>query len=222
MEKLNQFFGQYQPSTFGKGESVIEAEDDPTGVYYLKKGHVRLYSISPDGQELTLNIFKPGSYFSMMWAIGDIPNSYYFQAMTEIEVHRAPKEKTMEFLKSDSEVLFELTKRLLIGLSSTLNSMSYLLFGNATNKVASVLVVAAKRFGEKEMNGEIVISLPLTHQDIANMAGLTRETTSLEMQRFEQEGLIDNKRKSVVIKKFDELKKAAQVYNTEKSSPASV
>lgn len=220
--ELEEFFSNYQHRSIKKGETIINSEEDPLGVYFLKKGYARLNSISPDGQELTLNIFKPGSYFSMMWAIAEIPNNYYFQAMTDIEVYQAPKEPTIKFLKDNPEILFELTSRILVGLAGTLGTMESLLFGKANNKIASVLLTCVKRFGEKTENGQWLINLPLTHQDIANLAGLTRETTSLEMEKLAAKGIIDNQHKSIIIKNYEGLEDEAQVYTSKEELPSSV
>jgi len=200
LEKLEQFFSQYKSFHFKKKDTIINAQETPKGVYFIKSGNVRLYSISSEGQELTLNIFKPGSYFSMMWAIGDIPNDYYFQAMTPVEVWLAPKADLVGYLKKEPEVLFELTRRILIGLAGTLRSTELLLFGKASDKIYAVLVTLAKRFGQPGKNKETVIQLPLTHQDIANLTGLTRETVSLEIKRLERKGTIGYQKKLIFVK----------------------
>lgn len=212
IEKLENFFSQFDSvHKYGKGEMIVRSDEAPHGDFYLKEGYVRLYSISVDGQELTLNIFKPGSFFSMMWSIANIPNTFYFEAMTPIEVWKAPKDKVNEFLKKEPEVLFELTRRILIGLNGTLNTMESLLFGNANNKIASVLLTAAKRFGQKNSKGEVIISLLLTHQEIAGLAGLTRETTSLEMKKLENKSLISHQKRLIVIKSLEKLEEESVV-----------
>jgi len=198
---------------------VIRADDDPPGVFYLKDGYARLYTVSPYGQELTFNILKPGCYFSMMWAIGGAQNTRYFEAMTDIELWRAPKKGLIEFIQGNPDVLFELTKRILIGLDGLLGVMESLLFGNAYNKVATALIVAAKRFGKKLDSGEVIIELPLTHQTIASLACLTRETTSSIMKQFEKDALVNNKRPFLIIPNLEKLEKEAVIPKEEQPLP---
>ncbi|MBI2196704.1 Crp/Fnr family transcriptional regulator [Candidatus Daviesbacteria bacterium] len=220
IEKLENFYSQFATKRFyKKKEMIIRADDDPPGVFYLKDGHARLYTVSPSGQELTFNVLKPGCYFSMMWAIGGAQNSHYFEALTEIELWRAPKDQLLEFIRRDPEVLYELTRRILIGLDGLLGVMESLLFGNAYNKVATALVVAAKRFGRKSETGQVTIELPLTHQVIASLACLTRETTSLVMKEFENGGLINNKRPFLVITNMERLEKETILSKEEESLP---
>ncbi len=219
-EKIEHFFNKFDTKRiYNKKEIIVRADDIPPGVFYLKEGYARLYTVSATGQELTLNIFKPGSYFSMMWAIGETQNTYYFEALTKIELLKAPKEALVEFVRQEPEVLFELTRRILIGLDGLLGVMESLMFGNSYNKVAIVLVIAAKRFGKKQENGEIVIDLPLTHQIIATLAGLTRETTSLIIKEFEKGKIIYSKRPFLVISNLEKLEQEAAISKQQQHHP---
>lgn len=206
LQKLEKFFKDANlVRYYKKGEIIVRADDDPSGVFYVREGYARIYSVSPNGQEITFNIFKPGSFFPMMWAIGQSQNTYFLEAMSAVELWRAPKDKLVEFIKREPEVLFDLTRRILIGLDGLLGVIESLLFGDARAKIASVVAVSAKRFGQKKQNGEIEIALMLTHQNIASLAGLTRETVSAEMKKLENEGLISYNKRLLVIKKMDKL-----------------
>jgi CRP/FNR family transcriptional regulator len=217
--KLDKFFIGFKPvRLYKKGEIIIRAGDIPNGVFYLKKGFVRLYSISSEGQEITFNIFKPGSYFPMFWAIGNSSNTYFFEAMTNIEVCRAPKNELIKFLKKEPEILFELTRRILVGLDGLLTMAEYRLFGSAYTRVASVILICAKRFGRKSNNGDIVIELPLTHRQIASFAGLTRETTSLAIQKLKNIGVVNYNRHLVAVKNIKKLEKELAIPKEENTT----
>lgn len=210
-KKLENFFSKWKPLNYKKGEIIIRSDDIPQGVFYVKKGYVSLYTIFEDGKQVTFNIFKPGSYFSMMWAVGDIPNSYNFQALIETSLYRAPKDKVVDFLKENPDVLFDVTRRILVGLDGILTITEHLISGTAYQKIGATLVVLAKRFGRKRQNKDITIELALTHQDIANLCGITRETTSLAMEKFEKKGLISYNARHIVVKSIVKLEKESLV-----------
>ncbi len=92
LKNFETFYDQFTPRIYKKGEILIRADDDPQGIFCLNKGYVRQYIISKNGIELTLNILKPISYFPMVWAINETPNIYYYEALTEAEVGRAPRD----------------------------------------------------------------------------------------------------------------------------------
>lgn len=206
-KKLEKFFSKQKLLNYKKGEVIIRSDDVPQGIFYVKKGYVSFYTILEDGRQVTLNIFKPGSYFPMMWAISNIPNTYYYQAITETSLYRAPKDEVVDFLKGNPDVLFDVTRRILVGLDGILTIIQHLVSGKAHQKIGTTLVVLAKRFGKKERNGDITIDLALTHQDIANLCGITRETTSLAMKKFEKKGLISYNNQHVVVKSIVKLEK---------------
>lgn len=209
--KLVEFFSQFKLLTYQKGELIMRPEDEPQGVFFLKTGFVRLYALTAAGQEITFNIFKPGSYFSLMWAVGSEENRYFFEAMTKIEVRRASKEAFLSFIKKEPVSLWALTERTFRGLAGLLLVMEHLLFGPAKTKVAMIILMAAKRFGEKQSHDEILIHLPLTHQLIASLAGLTRETTSLQMKNLEKQGKIGKRGRFLIVKKSKELEKELEI-----------
>lgn len=217
---IENFFSQAKSFDYRKSEIILRAGDNPQGVFYLKKGFVRLYTVFEDGKELTLHIFKPGSFFPMMWAIADITNGYYYEAMTDISVKRQGKEKVLNFLLENRDVLFDLTRRILIGLNGILTNIEYLLSGSAEHRVISALIICAKRFGESLKRGQVKIKLPLTHQDIANLSGITRETTSIVMSRLEKKKIVNYDKRLIVIGNLKKLEKENSFYESEHLIPA--
>jgi len=197
--KLSTFFAGYKTITYKKGETILRSDDNPQGVYYIKKGFVKMDSIFENGREITLNIFKPGAYFPMTWAVGGIPNAYFFHAHTDVVIYRAPKESVLKFLKKNHDVLFELTRRILVGLDGILQNIEFILCGDAYHRVLGAVFLSAKRFGEVKGNGKITIKIPLTHQDIANIAGMSRETATLAIKRLRKKKIITYKKRLIFI-----------------------
>ena len=65
-KEFETFYKQFTTRNYKKGEMLIRADDDPQGIFCLKKGYVRQYTISKNGFELTLHILRPISYF--LWS----------------------------------------------------------------------------------------------------------------------------------------------------------
>jgi len=183
------FYKQFQVRNYKKGEMLIRADDDPQGIFYLKKGYVRQYTISKAGYELTLHILKPISYFPMVWAVNGTPNVYYFEALTPVEVGRASREQVVNFIKDKPTIIFELMSELLEDYAESLKRIEHLVFSDAHRRVISILLYIAKHFGEKNSKG-IVVRHRFTQQDIATLVGVARETASNEMVKLEKKGLV--------------------------------
>ncbi len=195
---LANFCSQYKILGYKKGDIVIRGDDEPTGVYFIREGVVKMGHVDLEGGELIVNLFKPGSFFPMTWAIGNVDNNYYYQALTSIKVAKVPKEDFLKFLKSNPEVLYDLTRRLLIGLDGVIFNMRYLISGSSSSKVAAILSMLVKRFGTKQSEG-ILIDLPLSHQEIAHFTGLARETVTLAINKFILDGVLVQRKRKIFV-----------------------
>lgn len=201
-QKLEDFFKRHKYQVYKKGEILIRVDEDPEGVFYLTGGTVKEYAISKKGEELVVNVFKPISFFPMSWAINQTPNTYYYEALEEIEVWKAPRKETVDFIKSNTDVLFNLMSRVYKGTDGILMRMVYLMSGEAYSRVITELLITAKRFGKQE--GRIV-RLHVSEKDIANQAGVARETVSREIKILKDKGLVTFKKNELVIKNISDL-----------------
>lgn len=198
------FYDQFTIRNYRKGETLIRSDDDPQGIFCLTKGYVRQYTISKTGLELTLHILKPVSYFPMVWAINGTPNVYYFEALTPIEVGRAPRDQVVNFIKDKPTVIFALMSQLLEDYAETLTRVEHLVFSDAYRRVISVLLYIAKHFGEVHGKG-VIVGHRFTQQDIATLVGVARETASIEMVKLEKKGLIEYIDHSMLFKNIAKL-----------------
>lgn len=143
----------------------------------------------------------------MIWAVNDDTVIHYMETMTDVELYRAPREEFIKFMKNNNEVMFEFTSKMLTRMAGLLRRMEYAMFGNARSKVASTILICAERFGNKDKGGNIIIQVPLTHQDIARLIGMARETISIEMKKLQKMGLLDYRGKYLIVKDIQTLLK---------------
>lgn len=201
---LETFYKQFGLRSYRKGETLIRSDDNPQGIFYLISGYIRQYTISKGGTELTLHILKPVSYFPMVWAINGTPNVYNFEALTTVEVRRAPRDEIVTFIKDKPGIIFSLMSELLESYEETLKRVEHLVFSDAYRRVVSVLIYIASHFGT--INGtEIAIGNKFTHQDIATLVGVARETTSIEMAKLEKKGLLKYYQRNIIIENINKL-----------------
>lgn len=199
---LDTFFSQFRLYKYKKGEILVRAGDDPSGIFYLTKGRIKEYSISQNGDEYVVNIFKPKSFFPMSWAINGTKNEYFFETMEDVEAVKTPKEKVVEFIKGNPEVLYDLLSRVYKGVDGILQRMTFFMSGSAYTRLITELIIDAKRFGRKE---NITYILNSTEKDIASQAGMSRETVSREMKLLKDKGLLTFSRNEIIIPNIQRL-----------------
>lgn len=206
-KKSVSYYDKFEHCFFRKGEIIIYPKKDSPDAIFIKKGYVREYTLSHQGVELTLHIFSPGSCFPMTWIISSIKNRYFYEALTQVEAYKIPKEKMLNFLKKRPDVLFDLTDRLLRGLDKLVFRIEGLVFASAYWRVVSVLLFLARHFGQKETDGRVMLTYKFTHRDVAALAGISRETASRTLKMAKKRGLINSKRSLIVISDVKILKK---------------
>lgn len=206
IKAVEDFFGKYTKMKYKKGEVIIRAEDAPQGVFYLKRGYVRQYMVGANGAMLMLHIFKPHSFFPMTWAINDTPNTYSFEAMSHVEVWRAPREAVCEFLSKHPGVMYDFASRLLLGVTGILKRISYLIMDSAYTKTVLLLTYLSETLGEREGAG-VLLTVPLTHREISAWIGTTRETASIQIERLKKSGFIAYRKRQLVIPSLKALEK---------------
>ncbi len=208
--KLVGFFTQSRQYSYKGGDVILRPEDTPSGVYYIEKGFVKVYSITRDGEEKLHIIYKAGEFFPLIWAFSNVTKDVFYEALGEVFLRRRAKEEFLEFLTSDCArgccpTLFELVARLIDILGVHVDRVDNLELTKAYPRLVARLLFLAKRFGKKEGSG-IVIDVPITHLDIANSINMTRETASREMEILERKKIIKYRGRLIVIKDTDKLK----------------
>ena len=149
-------------------------------------------------------------------------NDFYFEALDEVSLKVIPTQEFISYLKTDKESLFVLAKNLSIGLEGFMIRTLYLIRSDARKKLASAILMMAKRFGSiLEDNKTFKISLPQSHEDIANLAGISRETVSIELKKMKDEGVVYRKQKHTFVKDIDRLKEISTIFMDKQPLPYS-
>lgn len=214
VKKLNDFYAQGKAVNYKPREIILRAGEPIFGVFLLKKGYVRQYLISEDGDEVTIHLYRPDTFFPITLLIAKAPNRYYFEAETAVETYRLPPEKVIEFVKQNPDVLFSLSERFaqaIVGLSKRVESLA---LGSVYAKVISTLSYLANRFGE-EKDGQIVIYLPITHNEISAWIGAKRETVSRQMEKLSKAEIVAHYKHFLVIKDKKKLAQELKLYHEE-------
>lgn len=189
VQVLDQFFLRYPKAHYNKGQTILQANQQPTQVLYLTEGKVKQYTISHKGNEVTLNIFHPYAFFPMSCIVNQTPNDYYYDALTKVELYKAPMDATLVFLKTNPDILFDLLQRVYRGTDGLIQRLSYLLADNTYASLINELLISVKRFGSIDRQtgkAEVMIN----QSDIGALSGMSRETVNREMAILKQKRLI--------------------------------
>lgn len=207
---LHSFFDKFELKSFAKGTIIIKPSNDR--IFFLTKGIVKMFSVSKQKNELTLNIYKAYSLFPIS-LIFNIQNKYAFKSLTETQGYFTPKKDFAKFTIKNPTVLFDLLKRVYQGLNGFFVLSEALLSGDAFYRVLTQLIIYARRFGQKNQN-TITFDWHLTHHQLASQTGLARESVTRQIKKLQDKGLVGYSGKKLFIYDLSKLEKECFPQNT--------
>ena len=191
---LHAFLDRHPVRVYKKGEIVIFQGEAPRSAYVVKNGTIKAYNLSVNGDEKPVAFYPADNVFPASWVYGKVASSiYYYEAFTpEVEVYVVDRAEFVRFIKKSPELLYQEMDRLMndqLGGSLRLNALQH---SRASDKLVYTLHYLALTHGKPiDKDGSIEITLDLTHQDFANLTGLTRETAATELNRLKKQGVIN-------------------------------
>lgn len=175
---------------FTDGETIINGFDEPRGVYLIKEGFVKAYSVSKAGLGNLLLIHEAGEFIPLPWALdGAHTTGLFYEAITDVTVLRASKDKLRAAMGKNTWLSQEIMKQAVNIITVYTQRIQTLEFRSARGRIIAELLYLAERFGEKH-GKEVLINAPVTHQDIADSINMTRETASRALEQLFEEGLM--------------------------------
>lgn len=195
---LVNLFHQGTKLTYRKGEFVIRPGETPSGIFYIVKGLVKAYDITKYGEENLLIIRKQDEVLGLTWAITGQNRNIIYSTLAPTELLHITKEQFTTFLSSNPEAAMPLIEMLVNMYRMHSDRIITLEYRSVRERLISFLLTTARRFGEHQDGNEIVLAVPLKHQDIASSISATRETTSRELATLERQGLISRDKQSII------------------------
>lgn len=196
LSKIQDFF-EGETKILTKGDMLMLPGQQPPGVSFLIEGVVEQYDITPEGNKIIVNIFRPPAFFPMSWAINDTPNDYFFAALSEVKLKRASAEAAVAFLKQNPDVAFDLLSRVYRGTDALLKRLLLAARGVASTRLTFELLIEAYRFGENFEDNKKLIRVK--HGHLAERTGLARETVSRELHKLASDGFVTLTKKGIVV-----------------------
>lgn len=204
---FEQFLSHYTLRTFKKGEIIIFQGEAPRAAFVVKAGVVKAYNLSINGDEKPVGFYTPADTFPGAWVYGKTPSAvYYYEAFSdEVQLYTVPREDYANFVRSNPDFMYaELQRYVLDHLAKSMR-LNALQHSRAGDKLIYTLHYLALSHGIRKDQQLVEITLNLTHQDFANLTGLTRETAATELNKLKHLGIISYGKNAPYQIKLDKL-----------------
>lgn len=188
--------------TFSKGSALLYQGEVPRTAFVIKEGIIKAYSITQQGDERIVTFHAAGEVFPSIWLFQKASSSlYYYEALTDCEVWVVNRETLIEYIYSNPEATKAMLDHYVTSYAASLVRITALEQAKAREKILFTLYYLMQRYGKEIVPGLFSINLDLTHQMIADLVGLTRETTAGELSALKKQKLLSYKRQRYLIKK---------------------
>ncbi|MGB6408878.1 MAG: Crp/Fnr family transcriptional regulator [Planococcus donghaensis] len=188
-----------------KGTQIMIPEQPLDVLFFLKKGQVRLYRMTPQGKQFTTDILVDGNVFGETESFMLTDKQTFAEAMTDCYVCTMDKGKFESFIRTTPDVSLKLIQILSYRLKETYDLSEKIALGDVRYRTLFLLLKMSEKNGTRNKEWQS-INMKFTHEDIATMVGSSRETISLLMSKLKKEGLLKKMLLGYSIK-ADEIKK---------------
>jgi CRP/FNR family cyclic AMP-dependent transcriptional regulator len=183
--------------SYPQGTPVFSEGDASNSVLILRKGRVKLISVSEKGMQTILHILKPGHVFGELFlAQGKRP--FTAIAIEDVVVTIVPRETLLALFSSVPTIALSFVRLLSKRLMKVEKELAE--FGHtwSYNRLARVLLDLCEEHGKETQIGT-QIELRLTHEDLANLIGTTRETVTVQLNKFKRMGILRRRERHMVV-----------------------
>ena len=205
-----QMFQRLTPNEIGRLESHSRTRTYPAGsaiylpseradaVYLVADGVVKVSSLSPDGKESILAFIDQGELFGELALIDAGPREEFVEAVTRCSIVMIPADTVRQLLSQRSDLALAVTKLVGLRRQRIERRLRNLLFQSSRERLTHLLLDLEEQFGS-ETNEGVLIRLKLSHQDLANLIGTTRETVTGILGDLRNEKLIEARRCKITL-----------------------
>ncbi|MDP2244205.1 Crp/Fnr family transcriptional regulator [Pseudomonas sp.] len=195
-EQMDELMSTSQLLSLDKGEPLFRQGEPAHSFYFVIAGAVKIYRLTPDGQEKVFEVIGNRQTFAEAMMLMDTPNYVASaEAVCPTQLYRIANSTYMRLLQSNSRLTFALLGKLCVRLHQRVNEIETLSLKNATHRVVRYLITQLARQPDASNSFE----LPMAKQLIAGHLSIQPETFSRIMRRLIDEDIITQEGRQIVI-----------------------
>ena len=198
-------------SVYPKGSLLFVEGEQPRGVFILCSGRAKLTTSSSEGKVLIVKIAEPGEVLGASATILGKPYEVSAETLEPSQLNFIKREDFLRFLTTNAEASMHTVQQLSEKYHAAQREIRSLGLSQTTGeKLAKLFLDWCQREGESTPKG-IRLKVLLTHEEIAQMIGTTRETVTRLLSDFKRKKIIDVKGSTVVVLQKDELQQMVSI-----------
>lgn len=179
---------------YEKNSQVFRAGVCGKFVYLVESGWVKIHQVSPSGKDVILWFCGSEEIFGLMGS----PREVFAETCTETRLKCIPRESFLQFLRAHPDAAISVVDLVLGRLYVLSNAFLQATTESKKHRLIYLLSQLAYQYG-RETGTEICIDIPITEQDVANLAGTSRQTVSKQFSLLKKEGILRVERRRIYL-----------------------
>lgn len=198
------FRGARQRS-YPKHQIVQYQGDAMTDIFVVERGYVKVYTILDSGDTRTLFILGPGDVFPIAFSTtmdwGNYRLKYFYETMTDIKVSAIASGDFKKMIETDPEKQNAYLAYMTASNSAIVNQLEAMKQKSAIGRMIHIFPYLIRKMGQQIAPAVYQLRIKLTHQELADLSGVTRETTTTLIKKLERKGALQQKKGKLIIRK---------------------
>ncbi len=206
INKAEERYEKQPKKSYKKSEFIYFTNDTSDKVFFIHEGAVKIGSYTPDGNEVIKAILHPGEIFGELSVYGEEKRNDYAQAVEDTELCILEKSNVSSLMRDVKGFRAFLNRLMGQRVIYTQKRLEGMLFKDARTRIAEYILEEAEKHG-RHKSGRVTLKNFLTHQEIANFTGTSRQTVTTILNEFRDGGLIDFDRKKIMINDMEKMER---------------
>jgi len=196
-------------TTYPEGALIFVEGQDPRGVFVLCQGRVKLSSTNRDGKTFILRIVEPGEFLGLHEIVTSRPHELTMETLQPSQLAFIGRNDFLPFLKRHADLCLHVTQQLSSDCQSAYEVIRSIgLSHSVSEKLARLLLQWSD--GAQKSAGALRIKLALTHEEVAQLIGTTRETVTRILGDFRRRRVLEIKGATLLIRDRAALERMVQ------------
>jgi CRP/FNR family transcriptional regulator, cyclic AMP receptor protein len=191
---------------FARGATIMHQGEEAGRVVVLERGRAKVTVVTDDGSEVVLAFREPGDLLGELSALGGDRRVATVRALEELDALALAAGDFEAFLEAQPRIALVILRVVIARLREAGRQQVEFAAHHTLSRVAARLVELSERFGE-EGDGGVLITLPITQEDLASWAGASREATSKALRDLRELGAVETRRRNITVLDVEALKR---------------
>jgi CRP/FNR family transcriptional regulator len=199
LEGIEPLLAQGEREEVPARETIYYPGTPSTSVYFVESGKIKISHINPSGRRIVLDIRAAGEMFGEMALVGEQHCQHHAEAMEDSTLIVVPKLRFQKWLKARPDIMYQLLQLFGLRIQELEELVEDMAFYDIRTRLSRQLLRLSHEYGIAIEDGILIDFHHLTHKDLAEMIGSSRENTTIALNRFAQEGVILKRRRGKII-----------------------